>query len=368
MLLEKELSVDLSVIGSSGINTSIASSRHCENMIGYTQIPVGVAGPLLIQSEKGKDKNFYIPLATTEGALVASVSRGCKAITKSGGAFVDSYKIGATRSPVFKVENITQSKHLFEFVNAHEVDLQKIASSTSSHLALTKTMVTGVGKYLYLRFSFDTQDAMGMNMVTIAADRLSVYIEEQTGFPLIAVAGNIDADKKPAWSHAILHRGIEAWAECTICEEVLQKVLKTTAKKIYEVWLSKCMIGSALSGSIGFNAQMANILSGLFIATGQDPAHVVEASTGMTTAEIVEGTNDLYISVFLPDLMVGTVGGGTGLPTQKEALSLIGETTSQGFAQVVAGAVLAGEISLLASLSEGTLSKAHKRLGRGECV
>jgi hydroxymethylglutaryl-CoA reductase (NADPH) len=126
------------------------------------------------------------------------------------------------------------------------------------------------------------------------------------------------------------------------------------------------MIGSALSGSVGFNAQMANILSAMFIATGQDPAHVVEASTGMTTAEIITDTNDLYVSVFLPDLMVGTVGGGTGLPTQKEALSLIGADTSQRLAEIIAGAVLAGEISLLSSLAQGSLAQSHKRLARGD--
>ncbi len=357
--LERELSVELKNIGECTVDESVASTRNCENMIGAAQIPMGIAGPLLLNKTE-----YYIPLATTEGALVASINRGCKAITTSEGAWVDSYKIGATRGPVFKVQSLSQSKELFSFVNNHEDELRSVASETSSHLTLTKTIMTGVGKYMYLRFSFDTQDAMGMNMVTIAADQLSKYIAERTGIPLIAVAGNIDADKKPAWSHAIQHRGIEAWAECTLSVDVLKNILKTTAKKVYEVWLSKCMIGSALSGSIGFNAQMANVLSAMFIATGQDPAHVVEASVGMTTAEVVN-TDDLYMSVFMPDLMIGTVGGGTGLGTQKEALSILGVKTSQKLAEVIAGSVLAGEISLLASLSVGTLAQSHQRLGRG---
>lgn len=132
---------------------------------------------------------------------------------------------------------------------------------------------------------------------------------------------------------------------------------------MYDVWLSKCMIGSAMSGSMGFNAQFANIISGIFLATGQDPGHIVEGSLGITTAEI-DGDN-LYVSVVLPDLMVGIVGGGTNLPTQKEALSIVGAKTSQEFAEVIGAAVLAGEISLLASLSEGTLAKSHEKLARG---
>ena len=143
----------------------------------------------------------------------------------------------------------------------------------------------------------------------------------------------------------------------------MQEVLKTTPEATYKTWLAKCMIGSAMSGSMGFNAQYANVISALFIATGQDPAHVVEGSLGITTCEVVE--NDLYMSVYLPDLMVGTVGGGTGLATQQETLKIIGVDNSQTLAEVIAGAVLAGEISLLASLSEGTLAKAHQRLGRG---
>ena len=220
-------------------------------------------------------------------------------------------------------------------------------------------MTRGVGRYRFVRFVFDCQDAMGMNMATIASQALVAYIEQETGVTCLALAGNFDIDKKPAWLNFIENRGTKAWAEVTVPERVLKNVLKTTAQKVYDVWLAKCMIGSAISGSMGFNAQFANVTAAVFLATGQDVGHVGEASMGITTAEIIGG-EDLYMNVCLPDLMVGTVGGGTGLSTQKEALAIIGVDTSQKLAEVIAGAVLAGELSLLSSLEEGTLSRAHR--------
>ena len=191
-------------------------------------------------------------------------------------------------------------------------------------------------------------------------------IEKETGARCITVAGNYDIDKKPAWINFIDNRGFKVWSEAIIKKEVLEDVLKTNAEKFFEVWLAKCMIGSAMSGSMGFNAQYANIIASIFIATGQDPAHTVEGSMGITTAKALKN-GDLYISIYLPALNVGTVGGGTGLVTQKEALSLLGvygPGNVEKFAEIIGGAVLAGEISLLSSLSEGTLAKAHKELGR----
>lgn len=356
--LEKKLRVDLKNIGSFTLDETVASTRNCENMIGAAQVPVGVVGPLRIAQT-----DYFIPLATTEGALVASMNRGCKSITASGGAAVDSYRVGATRGPVFQVKNLKESDKLNRFLEEHFIDLQKIAKTTSHHLTLTKYMDRGVGRYRYIRFVFDTQDAMGMNMVTIATQKLVEFIETHTAARCISLAGNYDVDKKPSWLNGIEGRGIKAWAEVTILDRILKRVLKTTAQKMYDVWLAKCMIGSAMSGSMGFNAQYANVIAALFIATGQDPAHVVEGSLGITTAEVQN--KDLYMSVYLPDLMVGTVGGGTGLATQQEALKIIGADNSQTLAEVIAGAVLAGEVSLLASLSEGTLARAHDRLARG---
>jgi hydroxymethylglutaryl-CoA reductase (NADPH) len=357
--LEKELRIDLKHIGTFTLDETVASTRNCENMIGTAQIPMGIAGPLRLDKH-----DYYIPLATTEGALVASVSRGCKSITESGGAVTDCHRVGATRGPVFRVNSLRDSDRLYRFLKEHLDELKNIAKKTSRHLTLEKLLTRGVGRYRYVRFVFDTEDAMGMNMVTIASDALAKFIGKETGVTCIALAGNFDIDKKPAWLNFIENRGTKVWAEVTIPAAVIQKVLKTTAQKMNEVWLSKCMIGSAMAGSMGFNAQFANVIAAIFLATGQDAAHIGEGSMGITTTEVIRG-KDLYISVYLPDLMVGTVGGGTGLATQKEAFSILGATHSTQFAEVIAGAVLAGEISLIASLAEGSLVQAHKILARG---
>ncbi|OGG30434.1 hypothetical protein A3A63_02995 [Candidatus Gottesmanbacteria bacterium RIFCSPLOWO2_01_FULL_46_9] len=386
--LEKELHVSLPHVGAFTLDESVASTRNCENMIGVAQVPMGVAGPLRISSSlesRVSSFEYYIPLATTEGALVASVNRGCKAITESGGALVDSHRVGATRGPVFKVNDLIESDRLYTYLKTHEADLQKVASQTSHHIALVKLLTRGVGRYRFVRLVFDTKDAMGMNMATIASQAIVRHIEQETGVSCLALAGNFDIDKKPAWLNTIENRGTKVWAEVTIPSGILKRVLKTTAARVYDVWLAKCMIGSAISGSMGFNAQYANVAAAIFLATGQDLGHIGEASMGITTCEIVksqisnlksqkEGCEDLYISVCLPDLMVGTVGGGTGLSTQKEALSILGVDggnngkNAQRLAEIIGAVALAGEISLLSSLEEGSLASAHKRLGRGEMV
>ncbi len=366
--LEAFLKIKLSNVGKFSLDEKTASSRNCENMIGVTQIPLGVAGPLKISGSIANG-DFYIPLATTEGALVASVNRGCKAITESGGADVDSHRIGATRGPVFRVKNLAENKKLYTYLKEHFEEIKSVAEKTSHHLTLKKYSTSGVGKYRYVRFVFDTQDAMGLNMVTIATNAIVSHIKSETGISCLALSGNFCVDKKPSWQNFINNRGIKVWAEVVLTKKVLTDVLKTSAQKSYDVWLAKCMLGSAMSGSMAFNAQFANIIAAMFIATGQDVAHVVEGSLGITTTEVVG--EDLYVSVYLPDLMVGTVGGGTGLATQKEALTMLGVSggndgkNAKQFAEIIAASILAGEISLLSSLEEGSLAEAHMKLGRG---
>lgn len=369
--LEKERGVTLSNIGTFSLDDAVAGTKNCENMIGVAQIPIGVAGPLLVSHLNSNPREYYVPLATTEGALVASVSRGCKAITESGGATVDSTRVGASRGPVFVVSSLSEQRTLSRFIETHEPEFKDIAETTSHHLTLKSVTSQAVGKYRYMRFVYDTQDAMGLNMVTIATDKVASYIEAQTGAKCLALSGNFCVDKKPSWQNALNNRGTAVWAETVFSKAVLSSVLKTDAAHVYETWLAKCIMGSVMSGSMGFNAQYANVVAALFIATGQDPAHVVEGSLGVTTAQIVNN-EDIYMSIYLPDLMVGSVGGGTGLATQREALELLGVSGSgkgeyaQRFAEVVGAAVLAGEISLLSSLEQGTLAKAHQTLARGK--
>ena len=361
--LEKLLSIDLNHIANFSLDEQIASSRNCENMIGVVQIPLGVAGPIKIIGEHNKG-DYYIPLATTEGALVASVNRGAKAISESSGAQVMTYRVGVTRGPVFDTSSIKKSNELFKWIKKNPDKIAKVAEKTSKHLKFLKIDVRTAGRYVFLRFYFDTQDAMGMNMATIATEKIVNLIEKELKIKCISLAGNYDTDKKPAWVNFIKHRGFKIWAETVVSKKIVKDVLKTTPQKFFDVWLAKCMLGSAMSGSMGFNAQFANIITAFFAATGQDIAHTVEGSMGITTAKVLEN-GDLYLSVYLPAVMLGTVGGGTNLDTQKEARSITGAKSSAELAEVLGGAVLAGELSLLAALSSGDLAKAHEKLGRG---
>ncbi len=361
--LKDKLKLKLLTIGQTLIEDEEVKNKNIENFIGATQIPLGIAGPLKI---KGFKKEIYIPLATTEGALVASTSRGCKVINESGGAVTYIENIGITRGPVFRTNGIEHSLKIKNWIEENFEKISKVAEEISSHLKLKKMEVRFAGKSLFIRFYFDSGDAMGMNMSTIATDKISKFIEGQTKAKCVSVAGNFDIDKKPAWLNFISGRGKKVWAEVIIKKEVVKQVLKTTPEKIVELNYRKIFVGSAMAGSLGFNAHFANIIAAIFAATGQDLGHVVEGSLGITSSEILEN-GDLYFSVFLPSLEVGTVGGGTGLPTQKEALEIMGVSGSGNvlkFAEIIAATVLAGEISLTASQAEGSLAKAHQKLGR----
>lgn len=357
--LEKVLSTELHSLTEAQVDAE--EDAHCENQVGAISIPLGVAGPILLHGSSVNGEH-YIPLATTEGALVASISRGSKAISSSGGANVFQYATGATRGSVFYAGSIKKRNELRMWIKENKNRIKEAAESTSSHLTYKDVSIRGTGEYLYARFQYDTSEAMGMNMVTIATQKVVDLIEAETGVQCLAVAGNFDIDKKPAWLNFMQSRGREVWAEAVIPEEVLKTTLKTTAQKIFDVWLAKCMIGSAMAGSLGFNCHFANVVAAFNAATGQDLAHVVEGSHGITTTKVVG--NDLYISVSMPSLMLATVGGGTKLKTQTEARTITGCSSVAQLAEVLGGAVLAGELSLLASLSAHTLASSHKKLGR----
>ncbi len=357
--LEKELSISLNHIRECGLDNE--GKAHCENKIGSIALPLGVAGPLSIQGD-GIQGQYYVPLATTEGALVASVSRGAKA-TAIQGILTSVQKVGVTRGPVLKANTKGGALKIKQWVISHAEELGVQAAATSSHIKYIGQTIKVAGLYVYIRFSFDTDKAMGMNMATIASQKMIEYIAEQTDSQVVAVAGNFDCDKKPAWINSILGRGYSVQAEAIISPEIVQSTLKTHPIKIAEVWKSKCLIGSALAGSMGFNAHHANIVAAFYAATGQDLAHVVEGSLGITIMDVMEN-GSLYISVNLPSVMLGTIGGGMKLSTQSEARSIMKSESPEALAEILGAAVLAGELSLLASLSEGTLATSHKKLGR----
>lgn len=214
---------------------------------------------------------------------------------------------------------------------------------------------------------------MGMNMATIACDRVvRELIEPATGITCVALSGNYCVDKKPSAINFLEGRGKKIFAEVTLDGGVLKRCLKTTARSLVEVQYRKNLLGSIASGSMGFNAHFANVLAAFFIATGQDVAQVVEGSMGVTCVE-PRGPEGVYASVYLPDVPLGVVGGGTALDTQKEALTLLGALPSakepgagvRRLAEILGATVLAGELSLLSAFTSGDLAGAHEKLGRG---
>jgi hydroxymethylglutaryl-CoA reductase (NADPH) len=330
-------------------------------MVGCAQIPLGVAGPIIVNTKK-----YYLPLAGTEGALVASINRGCKISREAGGINVAVENIGITRGPVFKTKNLKESFAFVEWINKNINKIKSVAESTSHHLKLLNIENQVVGKNVFLRFIFDSSDAMGMNMATIAVSCVADMIKQKyEKVELVSLSGNFCVDKKASWLNFVRGRGKKVWADIIVNKKIVFEILHVAPEKIAEVCYHKNLIGSAISGSTGFNSHFANIVAAIFLATGQDAAHVVEGSLGITTAE-VEENGDLYFSVYLPDVVCGTVGGGTNLATQKEALKIMNVQSANEFAEVLGGAVLAGELSLLGSLAENSLASAHAKLGRGK--
>ena len=368
--IEQETGTTLENIGIFSIDVDRAATRNCENMIGTVQVPVGVAGPLTIDGEYAKG-SFWLPLATTEGALVASVNRGAGAITKAGGAQVRVLHDGMTRAPVFAAENIVHAKEIADWAKAHTNDLAAIAKTTTTHGTMTGLMPFIAGTSVFVRIEFDTKDAMGMNMVTIASAKIADEIVKATGARLIALSGNMCSDKKPAAINGILGRGRSVVAGIALSHDLIEKVFKTDAQTMIEVNYRKNLVGSARAGAMGFNAHAANIVAALFIACGQDAAHAIDGSTCMTTIDATE--SGVYVAVTLPSLPVGTVGGGTGVDTQNECLKILGVagggtppgTNAKKLAEIIGAGVLAGELSLIGALAAQHLARAHQELGRG---
>jgi hydroxymethylglutaryl-CoA reductase (NADPH) len=368
LLVAEQSGADLDAVGDYGFPAERAEP-NIENMIGAAQIPMGVAGPVSVAGG-ATDDTVYLPMATTEGALLASVNRGCSVIESAGGATARVTKSGMTRAPVFRVGDVVEAEALVAWVRDNEAALREAAESTTSHGELLGVTPYVVGRSVFLRFRYDTKDAMGMNMATIATREAAELVEDETTASLVALSGNLCTDKKPAAINAVEGRGRSVTADVTVPREVVEERLHTTPEAIAEVNTRKNLVGSAKAGSLGFNAHAANVVAAMFLATGQDAAQVVEGSNAITTAEVVDG--DLYVSVSLASLEVGTVGGGTKLPTQSVGLDVLGVagggdpagSNADALAEYVAVGALAGELSLLSALGSRHLSSAHESLGR----
>ncbi|MFB6252480.1 MAG: hydroxymethylglutaryl-CoA reductase (NADPH) [Halobellus sp.] len=368
LVVDRETGTSLGTVGNYGFPAERAES-NIENMIGTVQIPIGVAGPVEVNGGAASGE-AYLPLATTEGALLASINRGCSVLSQAGGANARVLKSGMTRAPVFRVTDVIEAEALVSWVRDNVDRLTEAAESTTSHGELDDVTPYVVGNSVYIRFRYDTKDAMGMNMATIATEAACDVVESETGAELVALSGNLCTDKKPAAINAVEGRGRTVTADVTIPREVVVDRLHTTPDDVAELNTRKNLVGSAKAGGLGFNAHVANVVAAMFLATGQDEAQVVEGANAITTAEERDG--DLYLSVSLASLEVGTVGGGTKLPTQAEALDILGirgggdpaGSNADALAEYTAVGALAGELSLLSALSSRHLSSAHAELGR----
>ena len=345
----------------------------CENVVGYMPLPLGIAGPLIIDGLMTP-----IPMATTEGTLVASTSRGCKVLNANGGVTTVLTQDAMTRGPVIEFPSLTSAARAKRWIDsAHGASSIKSAFDSTSRFARLASLHTVLtGRTLFVRFATSTGDAMGMNMISKGVEAALGMMKEKH-FPemeLLSLSGNYCIDKKPAAINWIEGRGKSVVAEAVIRGDSVRKILKCTVEDLVNLNIKKNLVGSAMAGSIGgFNAHAANILTAMYLATGQDPAQNVESSNCMTLMEAVNHGEDLLVSVSMPSVEVGTVGGGTGLPPQCSMLELLGiqgphkntpGANAQRLARIIAAAVMAGELSLMGALCAGHLIKAHMQHNR----
>ncbi|KAK5879171.1 hypothetical protein CesoFtcFv8_024500 [Champsocephalus esox] len=347
----------------------------CENVIGYMPVPVGVAGPLPLD-----EKQFYIPMATTEGCLVASTNRGCRALSLSGGCRSSILADSMTRAPVVRLPSACRAAEVKVWLETPDgfALIKEAFDQTSRFARLEKLLVSLAGRNLYIRFQSQTGDAMGMNMLSKGTEQaLQILQQQYPDVDVLSISGNYCTDKKSAAINWVLGRGKSAVCDATIPAKVVREVLKTSTASLVELNINKNLVGSAMAGSIGgFNAHAANIVAAIYIACGQDPAQTVGSSNCITQMEGAgPEREDLYISCTMPSIELGTVGGGTNLAPQQACLQMLGvQGTSSSrpgdnarqLARVVCATVLAGELSLMAALAAGHLVKSHMAHNRSK--
>jgi len=334
---------------------------NIEHFTGAAQVPMGFAGPLLVHGEHAQGE-FYVPLACTEGTLVASYNRGMKVLHRSGG--VKCAVIGDN------FDDAASARRFADWVVASTEDIRVVAEATDPFIHLKYIDYYLAAKFAYLRFNFTTGDAAGMNMVgkaTFAACNWILQNCDVVEIQRFVLESNFATDKKSSMINMMRSRGKRVVAEAVIKRDVLLEIMDADTESIY--YHGKVAnIGSMLSGANNNGCHAANAITAIFLATGQDVANVAESSMGILYSELTP-ENDLYLSITLPALIVATCGGGTGLPTQKEALEAMGcygVGNVFKFAEIVAGTVLAGEISLAAAISSLDWVSSHDQFGRND--
>jgi hydroxymethylglutaryl-CoA reductase (NADPH) len=337
-----------------------------ENCIGALRVPIGLAGPLRIEGAHAHG-DYYLPLATTEAALVASYSRGAQLISEAGGCMALVLAEGIGRSPGFAFASLHEAMRFAEWALAQRLVFNGCVATTTSHGRLKEMRAIIEGNHVYLHLDFTTGDAAGQNMVTLATEAICTYILAETPIQpeYWFLEANYSSDKKASARSFLGVRGRRVSAEVTIPADLVRRRLRTTPERMAD-YFRMGALGGVLSGTLGAQGHYANGLAALYLASGQDIACVAESAVGVTRME-VNAAGSLYVSVTLPSVIVGTVGGGTGLPGQRaclELMGLAGPGHAAALAEVCAGLCLAGEISLTGALCAGHFASAHRKLAR----
>lgn len=340
---------------------------NIEHFTGVAQIPLGFAGPISINGEYAQG-DFIVPMATTEGTLVASYNRGMKVLNACGGAKCTIVEDAMQRAPVFVFEDARGARDFVTWVRENFNQIAVKAEVTTNIGKLLYIDDYQANKFAYLRFNYSTGDAAGQNMVGRATFAACSWILDQYQEHKIFhfyLESNLATDKKASQVNIMHTRGKRVTAEAVLKREVLIQHMRVEPENLtYHGQVSN--IGAILSGANNNGAHSANAITAIFIATGQDVANVSESSAGIIYTELTP-ERDLYISITIPSLIVGTYGGGVGLATQRECLEMLGcygKGKVRKFAEIVAGAVLAGEISLASAISSSDWVSSHEQYGR----
>ncbi len=338
---------------------------NIENFVGVAQVPIGIAGPLLVHGEHAAGE-FYVPLATTEGALVASYNRGMRVLAECGGVRTCVVEHAMQRAPVFILHDARQAREFGQWVTANFAAIKEVAGATTRVGKLVHIGQYQVGPLRYLRFNYTTGDAAGQNMTSKATHVACEWIKKSwPGDARYILSGGIDTDKKHSHVNTLLTRGRRVVAEAVLRREVLQRLLGVDTRELFHTRQLQYN-GAFLAGAASNGGHAANGLAALFIATGQDAANVAESHAALTYSQLRDD-GDYYWSTTLPSLIVASYGGGTGLPTQRECLELLGcygQGRADKLAEICAAVVLAGDISLGGAVLHGDWVTAHERLGR----
>ena len=339
---------------------------NIENFSGVAQVPLGFAGPLRVNGEHAKG-DFFVPMATTEGTLVASYNRGMRLAREAGGITTTVIDDCMQRAPIFVFDNARQARDFGDWVVTHFVAIKAKAEETTRSGELRDIQQFAQGKMRWLRFNFTTGDAAGQNMVSKATRHACLWILDQNppGLAHFSLAANFDTDKKHSQVNTLHSRGKRVVAEVTLPAAMVRDVMHTTPEALFKQRQLSNM-GAMMAGSVNNGAHFANGLTALFIACGQDVANIAEASAGMVYSELLEN-GDYYFSATIPALIVATYGGGTGLPTQRECLEVLGcygQGKVKKLAEIAAALVLCGELSLSAAIVSDQWVSSHDQWGR----